>query len=59
MFKIKSRADGSIERYKAQLVAKGFRQQPGVDYDETFNPVIKQTTTQTILALAISHGWSI
>ena len=57
VFQIKRLADGSVERYKACLVAKGFHQVPGVDYGETFSPVIKPTTVRTVLSLAVSKGW--
>uniref|UniRef100_A0A2N9HQK3 Reverse transcriptase Ty1/copia-type domain-containing protein n=1 Tax=Fagus sylvatica TaxID=28930 RepID=A0A2N9HQK3_FAGSY len=59
VFKVKRHADGSIERFKAWLVAKGFHQQPDIDYAETYSPVIKPTTVRTILSIAISAGWSI
>ncbi|XP_062116165.1 uncharacterized mitochondrial protein AtMg00820-like [Humulus lupulus] len=44
VYKVKSHPDGSIERYKAQLVAQGFSQQYGLEYVETFNPISKITT---------------
>jgi hypothetical protein len=57
VYKLKQRADGSIDRYKARLVAKGFDQVCGVDFSETFSPVIKPATVRVILALAVHFGW--
>ena len=55
VFRIKRGPDGTIQKYKAQLVARGFMQVEGVDYDETFAPVTKLTSLRTILALANEH----
>jgi hypothetical protein len=45
-----------LERYKARWVLRGFTQRLGVDYDETFNPIVKPVTVRTMLALAVSYS---
>jgi hypothetical protein len=57
VFKLKRNSDGSISRYKARLVAKGFHQQHGIDFQETFSPVVKPPTVRVILALAVTYHW--
>ncbi|CAI7872713.1 unnamed protein product [Closterium sp. NIES-54] len=57
LFKIKSDADGKIERYKSRLVAKGYQQKEKVDYKELFASVVKPTTLRTLLAGAAIKGW--
>ncbi|GFZ03417.1 hypothetical protein Acr_16g0000410 [Actinidia rufa] len=59
VFKLKQKADDSVERYKARLVAKGFLQQDGEDFNETFSPVVKIATVRTILTIAITNKWPI
>jgi hypothetical protein len=57
--KIKHAVDGSIDKYKARFVARGFSQQEGEDYDETFAPVARYTSIGAIISLATSMGWSL
>ena len=56
VFKIKNAADGSIERYKARLVAQGFSQKYGQDYDETFCPVVRSESIRTLISLSVRNG---
>ncbi|CAH9051136.1 unnamed protein product [Cuscuta europaea] len=59
IYKTKYHSDGSLERHKARLVAQGFNQQAGIDFSETFSPVVKPTTVRIVLTLVISFGWGI
>jgi hypothetical protein len=52
VYKVKSRSDGSLERYKAHLVACGFQQEHGRDYDKTFAPIAHMTTIRTLFIVA-------
>ena len=54
LFRHKLTSDSSLDRYKARWVLRGFTQRPGVDYDETFSPLVKFATVRTVLSLAHS-----
>ena len=59
IYKIKHAADGSIEKYKARFVARGFSQKEGIDYEETFSHVARYTSIRSVLALAVVMKWKI
>ena len=59
VYKIKRQADCQIDQYKAWLVAHGFTQQEGIDYLETFSPVVKLITVHLVLIIVVSYGWNI
>ncbi|KAJ9566256.1 hypothetical protein OSB04_002222 [Centaurea solstitialis] len=59
VFKVKKDANGSISRYKARIVAKGYLQQPGIDFEEVFAPVARIETVRILIALAAAKGWEL
>jgi len=59
VFTVKYKSDGKIDRYKARLVAQGFTQTQGLDYEKTFVHVAKLNSIQVILSLAVNLDWKL
>ena len=59
LYKVKHAADGSVEKYKARFVARGFSQVEGVDYDETLASVARYTSIRALISIAAEMGWKI
>ena len=57
MYTLKYKIDGNLERYKAKLVAKGFTQTFGINYEETFAHVAKMNTIRILFSLSANLGW--
>src|SRR6266540_5801944 len=57
VYTVKQNAEGKVERYKARLVARGYSQTYGIDYDETFAPVAKMNTVRILISCAANFGW--
>ena len=57
IYRTKSAVDGQISRYKSRLVAKGFQQVHGIDYDEAFTPLMKMDSIHLALFIATTKGW--
>src|SRR3954469_1980747 len=59
VFRVKTRPDGSLERYKARWMVRGFHQRAGMDFTDTFAPVVKLGTIRAVLQLAASRTWPV
>ena len=59
VFKLKKNSNGEIIKHKARLIAKGYTQQQGVDFDEVFAPVARLDTVRVILAVAANREWQV
>lgn len=59
VYKVQYKADRTLDKYKARLVARGFSQKEGIDYEETFAPIAKMSTIRLVLALAAQFNWKV
>ncbi|MCO5571170.1 hypothetical protein L7F22_024904 [Adiantum nelumboides] len=57
VYKVKHKSDGSVSRYKAKLVAIGYAQTYGIDYEETFTHVVQMAAARAVIAMATTKGW--
>jgi hypothetical protein len=57
VYKVKHNAEGFVSKYKTRLVAKGYAQTYGIDYEETYSLVAKMTTIRVIIVMAVVKGW--
>ena len=57
VFKIKYKQNRQVDRFKARLVAKGYSQTKGIDYQETFSPIVKMVIVRSIIAIAAAENW--
>ena len=57
VYKIKTRSDGTINRYKARFVARGFTQEYEIDYEETFAPMAQLFSAKTLLVVSTARKW--
>jgi hypothetical protein len=59
VYKVKHNVNGFMNRYKIRLVAKGYAQTYGIDYEETYSPLTKMITVRTIITMATTKRWSL
>ena len=59
IYKTKQDADGNVQKHKARMVARGFTQQPGIDFNEMFAPVACIDTVRIVLAIAVQKKWHV
>ena len=59
VYKLKKDERGAVTKYKARLVAQGFVQQEGIDFDDAFAPVARMESVRVLLALAAQEGWRV
>ena len=57
VYKIKTRSDGTVDRYKARLVSRGFTQEYEIDYEETFAPVARLSSVRTLIVVSVARKW--
>jgi hypothetical protein len=58
IYKTKKDAERNVQKHKARLAARGFTQQPGIDFNENFAPVARMDTIKTLLAIFVQYKWS-